>query len=482
MKNHKNYILDYILLILLFLYYLYFVNKGIDFGDEGYYVHIASRIAQGQIPYRDFALQYTPGFFYILAIGFKFFGYNLLVGRIINIFVCVLTVIILFKILHKRQQDNLMNKIIATVTYASFSYPLINISIAIWIVVLLVHTLIFILLSIKNQYRIAFFLLLGLVCTLTILFKQNIGVAFTLLTSVFILLESQHKIRSFLYFLIGLLFTTGLWMVPLFYNNSIGLYEFIGFSRKFVNSFAFSYPSPFMITQPFGFFKLLPYYLPIIFLLYLVIKIIVKKFNYENDISVIYFLIGYFVTLYPATDLLHIYPFLGPLVVCFFLISDFSKLIRFAIVTIFIGIGFYLTFFKEYYRYYPGYKYQIASLSMPSAQYVKTTPPTAQSLNSLYSFSKRTFKKDEKVICYPSCPLVYFLLNVDNASGDSIYFPIKTAAVYKESRVLSEIRKKNVRYIITYGNYILITQLSTFIQNQKRIYKDDQFAVFQIVR
>lgn len=55
---------------------------GISFSDEGYIVHIADRIASGEVLYRDISTGVTPGSFYLHALLFQVFGRSLLVGRI----------------------------------------------------------------------------------------------------------------------------------------------------------------------------------------------------------------------------------------------------------------------------------------------------------------------------------------------------------------------------------------------------------------
>ena len=64
--------------LLLALPYL----AGISYSDEGYIVHIADRIASGEVLYRDISTGVTPGSFYLHALLFEVFGRSLLVGRI----------------------------------------------------------------------------------------------------------------------------------------------------------------------------------------------------------------------------------------------------------------------------------------------------------------------------------------------------------------------------------------------------------------
>jgi len=55
--------------------------------DEGFAVLNASRVLQGELPYRDFWAIYPPGQLYTLAFWFKVFGVSLLVARVYDTFV-----------------------------------------------------------------------------------------------------------------------------------------------------------------------------------------------------------------------------------------------------------------------------------------------------------------------------------------------------------------------------------------------------------
>src|SRR5262245_19734511 len=62
-------------------FYLWGAHYWIDPFEEGYFAYLASRVAVGDQPYRDFATPYTPAFFYLHALIFKVFGYSLVWQR-----------------------------------------------------------------------------------------------------------------------------------------------------------------------------------------------------------------------------------------------------------------------------------------------------------------------------------------------------------------------------------------------------------------
>src|SRR5262245_52013209 len=59
--------------------------------DEGAIVHIAERLANGEVLYRDVDTGLMPGVYYLHALLFRVFGPSLLVGRIASMIVFALT-------------------------------------------------------------------------------------------------------------------------------------------------------------------------------------------------------------------------------------------------------------------------------------------------------------------------------------------------------------------------------------------------------
>lgn len=91
----ENRIIPYILISLSFFYLLIGFNQDINIYDEGSFVYGATRVLNGDFPYRDFWTLYTPAQFYMLGGLFKLFGASIIVERFwstIIIFVLSLTV------------------------------------------------------------------------------------------------------------------------------------------------------------------------------------------------------------------------------------------------------------------------------------------------------------------------------------------------------------------------------------------------------
>ncbi|MDQ3703450.1 MAG: glycosyltransferase family 39 protein, partial [Chloroflexota bacterium] len=71
-------------------------NRGFNLLDEGFVLHVAERVLQGQVPYRDFFTQLTPGAFLALAAVFAVTGPSVIVGRWVTVVLGVLITALLY--------------------------------------------------------------------------------------------------------------------------------------------------------------------------------------------------------------------------------------------------------------------------------------------------------------------------------------------------------------------------------------------------
>ena len=74
-----------VVFVLSYLFLFLFMTRYPGWYDEGIIVTDAMRVASGQIPRRDFYVNYGPAQFYLLAGLFKAFGQSLLVERLYDI-------------------------------------------------------------------------------------------------------------------------------------------------------------------------------------------------------------------------------------------------------------------------------------------------------------------------------------------------------------------------------------------------------------
>lgn len=467
--------INIVLLILLAVYYLFFINKGIVIYDEGYYAHISERILNGEVPYKDFFLQFTPGFFYLLALFYKILGTSIITGRILTYILCLgiglLTLLIL-----DRFKAGLKLKILSLAAIVAFGFPLINnMALLAWPSVFL--SLLAVLVFIDKKY-----IFLGFVLSLLLFTKQNLGIYLFVLTNI-CLFMFRNKTKEIIITNISF-FCTTLILFSYFFlmlNGFDRFTELLKFNSRYLSVYPFSYPPLTMLFQPLGIFKLLPYYFPIVMTIILIRQFVKKKSNSD----VLYFLAvalaGFYGTVYPTSDLLHVYPFLGILIVSSLLLFREERpfaLFR-VLVFLIIGIGFYLTLFKEYYRYQPGYRYQKFKTELPRMKNIYIDEPLATDLSYLNLFFLINTKKTDSILCYPFCPMMYFILERKNPTRYANYYP-GYLTENQEKEVIDNLRNKKTRFIITFLDYKFNRHISKFIQNQKLVLQKGQFKVFEV--
>lgn len=77
-------------------YGLVFYGRGLDIPDEGLLLHVAERLADGQVPYRDVYFIYTPGWLYLLAGLFRVFGTSLAIEHALRFAAHVALVLVVY--------------------------------------------------------------------------------------------------------------------------------------------------------------------------------------------------------------------------------------------------------------------------------------------------------------------------------------------------------------------------------------------------
>ena len=88
-----------------------------------------------------------------------------------------------------------------------------------------------------------------------------------------------------------------------------------------------------------------------------------------------------------------------------------------------IAVGFYLTLFREYYRYQPPYRLQKVQIEIPKMKGVSIDEPLAEDLMSSYLFLVINTKKSDYILNFPFSPMLYFIFERQNPSRYSIYYP-----------------------------------------------------------
>lgn len=487
--NHGPILLELLLFFLALFYYLYFLNKGLVLFDEGYFVHAAERILNGEVPYKDFSLQYGPLYFYALAFFFKLFGSSILIGRFFALSICLSIIIVIFLILNRLRTTSYPIILLSFLCVIAFGYPLINIPNIMWANVLttLLSTLAYLhWFSAYNRQKNIYLLLIGIFIALSLCLKQNIGLVSLILFNFLVFFSKKRPIfqivKDFIFLNSIVFFLTLCWVYFFFLHDNIsGLIEVIEFSKKFASSMAFTIPPITYIVKPFGIFKLLPYYTPIAFGIFLLFYVFRKKKNWQKLAFSLMSVTGFAITIFPQSDLLHVYPFFGSTLVSLLVFGYKGRLKLFLISLTFVHIliGFYLTFFTKSYRYESYYSQTNTQLPLPRTANILVEKKTAYNLIALSNFVKTHTKQNEYILAYPYAPMLYFILERKNPTKDPIYF-LRNWHFYDDTMIINDIKQKKVKFIITSGSYKFDADLSRFIQKQKEVFRSGDFLVFQI--
>src|ERR1044071_6511087 len=75
-----------------------FWNRGLGLSVIGYSIAPAERVMQGEVPYRDFLFNYTPGILWVNALLMKFFGATLVTTRVGLFAVKLLTLVLIYQL------------------------------------------------------------------------------------------------------------------------------------------------------------------------------------------------------------------------------------------------------------------------------------------------------------------------------------------------------------------------------------------------
>lgn len=478
----KNYRLELFFIILCFLYYLFFVNKGIVLYDEGYYFHIADRIIQGQAAYKDFFLQFTPGYFYFFALILKIFGEQIITGRFLILITCLAILFLEFKIADKLNFSKAYDKTLLFLATVSFGFPLINNPGTLaWTAVFSSLLLVYFFILWLRDKKIKNLIFTGLSLALIFAVKQNLGVYFIIISNFFLIFSSREKIKSLFVINLSFLIPTLSWIFYFIIISGTNRFlEFVTFNKAYASIYSLSYPFFDLLSTPFGIFKLIPYYLPILLLVYLIYSFLKEK-RIERYIFPILSIAGFFGTVLPTSDLLHVYPFYSLVLISGLIFIKEKRIhkIWLILVILSIGIGFYLTFFREYYRYQPKYSFQNTDLKLDRTKGIKVDKPLASDLAKVNTFITNKTSKNDYILAYPFSPMLYFILERNNPSRYSIYYP-GYLSNNQEIEVINEMRRKKVKYVVTRSEYQFKTPLSGFISSKKIVFSSGTFRIFKI--
>jgi len=203
-KNNKT--ITMVLLIFLafvFFYHLFLGRFGLTFSDEGHFLYSAQLINEGELPYKDYWIEQTPGSFYIQAIIFKIFGASIMTGRVSMAALAVIITLLLF-IISKKLAPFPYN-LIPSVLYCFWGISQMNIPWYSHYALLFCLIAAYFFINYLDKKRLIWLFYSALSTGICILMKQNLGAGCFLGIIIFLLITKKPRIdflkKAFILFL-----------------------------------------------------------------------------------------------------------------------------------------------------------------------------------------------------------------------------------------------------------------------------------------
>jgi hypothetical protein len=390
-------------------------------------------IASGLIPYRDFNMVVTPFFPMLMSIFLLIFSKQLIVMYIAHSAV-VVGIMYLIKKFCKNSYYLIFILIllIMSVNYSVFCFFLLLI-------------LIYCEINHKNDY------LIGVLLAITVLSKQNIGVALLIPTILFI--RNKQLLKRFIGFIIPII----LFIIYLLVTNS-----FAGFINYTVLGL-FSFAGDNTLVSPWMFIEIL-----------IIIYLTYKYLHNKKDIFLLYVLCFQIIT-FPIFDVYHF--MLGITAIIVYILKDF-KLNR-SIVQIASALMIILLFTAE-----------IATIDFDNVSFPNNTvtmkyriidKSIIKQLNQISDYIKKNKDKDIYLFTYLAYPIKlesnikinqYDLINNGNLGVNGV------------NKVIDKIKQadKNTLFIINESKYLNIGQINKKILKYvtDNLHKKEKVDIFSI--
>lgn len=445
-----------IALALVFFVSFYFHTHGFPSPDEGWMLQAGKRFLSGEVPYKDFQFVYHPGVLYLQAAAFWSFGTSILSSRLIALLNTILSCALLY-LIAKKNNFSRFARITTVSLFVVWGAGHINF---IWPVMLCITT------GIASVYFWANWLesnkkreviCAGIAAALTLVFKQNFGLAIFIANAIFILFfVERKKLKIILYFLVGVAITISLQLLYFYFTNSFSNYvsdmRYLLIERIFLKGvFNSALPWEYSTNPISKLFKIIIYTAPLLtsFVGFLISK---SKKNLTLTYYAILAASYYGLSIRPTTDYVHLTPLIA--VTVFFVVYAFEATINkklkfvggiFAVLLLIFGL--YSSLFKNYYRWDTPLSKQTIIFEDPRIL-VHTDQISKDAVESIISFFKYELRNEEYLFVYSFAPTFNFILDEKNPTRfDYLHTGVLNEAV--EEEVISTLKQKNLRYILT---------------------------------
>ncbi|MBP6882398.1 MAG: glycosyltransferase family 39 protein [Candidatus Levybacteria bacterium] len=427
-------------------YLLYTATRGLSLPDEGYILHAASRIMNGQILYKDFDFVYTPLTPLLDCLAFILFGKSIFGERMLSLAVAMITAFFIYR-LSGYFSKKTWQRMLLVLLYASWGPAHINF---INPGMIAVSTAIIASYAWMRGVKEKSTLLLGITgvfILIAFLAKQNFGGALFASSLAALLLQKEvDKKLVALQLLAGLSIASAIFGFILLatgalspFIQNIMTYTF----EMFVSEGTLNTPIDLGrgIAMPF---KIFIYLSPLLISLFCV-------WRYRSKVSVFlpltvatYYLLG----IRPETDYIHLAPLLAISALAFMPLLQAKGLVRKITLVIMVLLtisGFYTSLNFPYYRWKPQLITQNTFIPDERVM-IWSDKETAREIQILKEFKTKNIKDDEKIYLNYYAPMFYFLLDKPNPTR----FDFPGLPESLEAELLYSLERQKVTYVLTH--------------------------------
>lgn len=430
----------------------YFFNRGFNYYDEGHILHLAQRILQGDIPYRDFHFIYTPGTLYITVLAFKIGGVSILSGRIVLLLTAITTAVVLYAVV-KKYTAQWIPSVLAVLMYLAWAPTHINFPWPVNFVILTSLVYILSMMIYRETGKIAFLLLAGSMIFATFFFKHNFGLGLLVVNGLYIATNSKRRIVS-IATAAGLAVPTLIYLLYLHLTNS--LIPFIS------DMYYYTYLKIIhegMLKTPFiygsgtaAFIKTAFFLSPALITIVTGYILFSRRILRLPQIYLISFpLLFYVLGIRPTTDFIHVCPLLAisglPLALLFLVKNKYVALLAACTAVVLITGGIYTALFRGYYRWETPLIRQTTFIDNPTVK-IYVDHKYADIIGKLDSYFAQAKQKQFSMLVYEYAPMFYVVTGATNPTKYDL-LPSSALSPYVEYEVLRQLSEHDTDFVLT---------------------------------
>ena len=536
----NNYLILLTILIIYFIYGLSRIKYGINVYDEGLVLCNAESILNGNIPYKDFWTIYTPGQYYLVAMLFKIFGYQIITTRIFSDILLILSLACIYLIIKEiiPEKIALIFLVFTMIALGTFGFGSVS-PVGTALLFILINC-IYMIKYIKTNNNL-YLIISGLLTSLVLFFKQDLGL-YTLLTEIIFLFiytyfndESYKKkskkiiksFKSWKFYLTGIMIT-GLPIIFLFsyyVPMSDLISQLIIFSTKIYPQYRhLPFPSFILNLTPLNadlitnlwiilntLFRNFIFYFPLILDIMAVIFIIFKHKKQrleQNDWIIIFFTLFSIISLNLLDirpDIVHLFPVMVLSTILFsFIAYKIYTLKQNKYKThlkIFFTVFLMITMISFALNWNTSDTTDIVHINLSRTHDIYTNPQEAQDLKNAVNYIQKEVSPNQYIFVgnprhdkiFVNNIIFYFLSGRQSATKYTELHPGLATTHNIQNQIISEINSHNVTYIIIWNNGTTqysepnlsgkrsnAKELDNFIKNNYRIIRN--FGPYEILK